>query len=116
MRWRALTGNTALLLCLLPAALLSSAARAEVLDELAVFPDRNDAVIRITFSGPVQYLRHEVFGDALVELYFRPLTAEPTPATEARRVPPATSFPGVEVVYPQQPRSQTRWPRCGPSS
>ncbi|HSG77022.1 MAG TPA: hypothetical protein VLA30_12910 [Burkholderiales bacterium] len=108
MRWRALTGNTALLLCLLPAALLSSAARAEVLDELAVFPDRNDAVIRITFSGPVQYLRHEVFGDALVELYFRPLTAEPTPATEARRVPPAASFPGVEVVYPQQPRSQTR--------
>lgn len=79
-----------------------------MLDELAVFPERADAIIRLTFSGPVQYLRHEVFGDALVELYFRPLTAEPTPSTEARRVPPSASFPGVEVIYPQQPRSQTR--------
>jgi len=108
MRWRALTGKTALLLWLLFAALLPAAARAEVLDELAVFAERTDAVIRLTFSGPVQYLRHDVFGDSLVELYFRPLTAEPTPSTEARRVAPAASFPGVEVVYPQQPRSQTR--------
>ncbi len=108
MRWRALAGKTAFLLCLLPAALLPAAARAEVLDELAVFPERADAVIRLTFSGPVQYLRHDVFGDSLVELYFRPLTAEPTPSTESRRVAPGASFPGVEVIYPQQPRSQTR--------
>lgn len=108
MRRRALTGRAVFLLCLLAAVLLPAAARAEVLDELAVFPHRNDAVIRVTFSGPVQYLRHEVFGDSLVELYFRPLTAEPTPSTEARRVPPTASFPGVEVIYPQQPRSQTR--------
>ncbi|MDH3318892.1 MAG: hypothetical protein OEO84_04290 [Betaproteobacteria bacterium] len=107
MRWRVLTGRIVFLLCLLPA-LLPVAARGEVLDELAVFPERADAVIRLTFSGPVQYLRHEVFGDSLVELYFRPLTAEPTSSTEARRVPPTASFPGVEVVYPQQPRSQTR--------
>jgi len=93
---------------MLPAALLPAAALAEVLDELTVFPRRADAVIRLTFSGPVQYLRHDVFGDAVYELYFRPLTAEPTPSTEARRVAPAGTFPGVEVVYPQQPRSQTR--------
>jgi len=108
MRRRALIRKTAFLLCMLPAALLPAAALAEVLDELTVFPRRADAVIRLTFSGPVQYLRHDVFGDAVYELYFRPLTAEPTPSTEARRVAPAGTFPGVEVVYPQQPRSQTR--------
>ena len=108
MRWRALTGKPALTALLLLAALLPAAARGEMLDELAVFPERKDAVIRITFSGPVQYLRHDVFGDAFVELYFRPLAAEPTLSTEARRVAAAASFPGIEVVYPQQPRTPTR--------
>ena len=54
-------------------------------------------MIRITFSGPVQYLRHEVFGDGLVEIYFRPLTAEATVATETRHVRRTPTFPGVEV-------------------
>jgi len=108
MRWRALTGKAALAVLVLLAALLPAAARAEMLDELAVFPVRKDAVIRITFSGPVQYLRHDVFGDAFVELYFRPLAAEPTLSTEARRIAPTAAFPGIEVVYPQQPRTPTR--------
>jgi tetratricopeptide (TPR) repeat protein len=105
---RALTGKRLLFLLLLPAALLPAAARAAVLDELAEFPEGRDAVVRITFSGPVQYLRHEVFGDAFVEIYFRPLTAEPTISTETRRLAGGPAFPGVEVVYPQQERSPTR--------
>ncbi|MDH4094463.1 MAG: hypothetical protein OEV81_06705 [Betaproteobacteria bacterium] len=79
-----------------------------MLDELAVLAERGDAVIRITFSGPVQYLRHEVFGDGLVEIYFRPLTAEATVATETRHVRRTPTFPGVEVIYPLQPRTPTR--------
>jgi hypothetical protein len=92
----------------LAVALAPAGARGEVLDELAVVTERADAVIRITFGVPIQYLRHEIFGDGLVEIYFRPLAVDDTPVTESRRVAPAPPFPGVEVVYPLQPRSQAR--------
>jgi len=108
MLWRALIGRIAVVLSILPAVLMPATAGAEVLDELVVTTERTDAVIRITFSVPVQYLRHEIFGDGFVEIYFRPLAADSSLVTESRRIAPTPSFPGVEVVYPLQPRSPTR--------
>lgn len=96
------------LLAALALGLLPGAAIAEMLDEVAVAAERGDAVIRITFSGPVQYLRHETFGGGFVEIYFRPLTAEPTVVTETRRVAATPTFPGVEVIYPLQGRTPSR--------
>ena len=57
MPWRALIGKIAFLMLMLPAALFSAAAGAEVLDELTVFQERADAVVRITFGVRIQYLR-----------------------------------------------------------
>ena len=51
MPWRALIGKIAFLMLMLPAALFSAAAGAEVLDELTVFQERTDAVVRITFGA-----------------------------------------------------------------
>jgi tetratricopeptide (TPR) repeat protein len=96
------------LLAALALACLAGRASAEMLDELAVVAERGDAVIRITFSGPVQYLRSEVFGGGFVEIYFRPLSAEVTIVTETRRVASTPTFPGVEVVYPLQDRTPSR--------
>jgi len=96
------------LLAALALGLLPGAALAEILDDVAVVAERGDAVIRITFSGPVQYLRHEIFGGGFVEIYLRPLTAEPTIVTETRRVAGTSTFPGVEVIYPLQPRTPSR--------
>jgi len=96
------------LLAALALGLLPGAALAEILDDVAVVAERGDAVIRITFTGPVQYLRHEIFGGGFVEIYLRPLTAEPTIVTETRRVAGTSSFPGVEVIYPLQPRTPSR--------
>jgi len=108
MSWRALIGKLAIALLILPAALMPATAGAEVLDELVVLTENADAVIRISFGLRIQYLRHEIFGDGFVEIYFRPLTLEPAGVTESRRIAPGPSFPGVEVVYPVQPGSQTR--------
>jgi len=96
------------LLAALALGLLPGVAMAEFLDEVEVVAERGDAVIRITFTGPIQYLRHEIFGGGFVEIYIRPLSAEPTIVTETRRVKGTSSFPGVEVVYPLQPRTPTR--------
>jgi hypothetical protein len=108
MSWRALVGKLAIALSILPAALMPVAAGAEVLDELAVLTEHADAVIRISFGLRMQYLRHEIFGDGFVEIYFRPLTLEPAGVTESRRIAPGPTFPGVEVVYPVQAGTQTR--------
>jgi hypothetical protein len=108
MSWRALIGKLAIALSILPAALMPATAGAEVLDELVVLTEHADAVIRISFGLRIQYLRHEIFGDGFVEIYFRPLTLEPAGVTESRRIAPGPSFPGVEVVYPVQAGAQTR--------
>jgi len=96
------------LLAALALGLLPGAAIAEILDDVEVVAERGDAVIRITFTGPIQYLRHEIFGGGFVEIYIRPLSAEPTIVTETRRVTGTSSFPGVEVIYPLQPRTPSR--------
>lgn len=106
MPWRALIGRIAFLLLFLPVALFSGAAGATVLDELTVFQERTDAVVRITFSARIQYLRHTTVGDGLVEIFFQLLTADDSTVTETRRIAPSASFPGVEVTYPLQPRGQ----------
>ena len=108
MSWRALIGKLAIALSILPAALMPATAGAEVLDELVVLTEHADAVIRISFGLRIQYLRHEIFGDGFVEIYFRPLTLEPAGVTESRRIAPGPAFPGVEVVYPVQAGAQTR--------
>jgi hypothetical protein len=106
MPWRALIRRTAFLLLLLPAALFPGAAGAEVLDELTVFQERTDAVVRITFSARIQYLRNAIVGENLLEIYFQLLTADSSAVTETRRIAPSATFPGVEVTYPLQPRGQ----------
>jgi len=106
MPWRALIRRTAFLLLLLPAALFPGAAGAELLDELTVFQERTDAVVRITFSARIQYLRNAVVGDNLLEIYFQLLTADESAVTETRRIAPSATFPGVEVIYPLQSRGQ----------
>ena len=106
MPWRALVGKFAFLLLMLPATLFSGAVGAEVLDELTVFQERADAVVRITFGARIQYLRHVIVGDNLLEIYFQILSAEGVTVTETRRIAPSATFPGVEVTYPLQPRFQ----------
>ena len=87
---------------------MPAAAGAEVLDELTVLTEQADAVIRVSFGLRIQYLRHEIFGDGLVDIYFRPLTLDGSPVPESRRLRPTPSFPGVEVVYPVQASLQSR--------
>jgi hypothetical protein len=106
MPWRALIGRIAFLLLFLPAALFPSVAGAEVLDELTVFQERADAVVRITFRARIQYLRYTTVGDSLVEIFFQLLTVDDSAVTETRRIAPSATFPGVEVTYPLQPRGQ----------
>ena len=106
MPWRALIGRIAFLLLVLPAALFPGAAGAELLDELTVFQERTDAVVRITFSARIQYLRNAIVGDNLLEIYFQLLTADSSTVTETRRIAPSATFPGVEVTYPLQQRGQ----------
>lgn len=108
MPWRALIGKFACLLLMLPAALFSGAAAAEVLDELTVFQERADAVVRISFGARIQYLRNAIVGDNLLEIYFQILSAEGVTITETRRIAPSATFPGVEVTYPLQPRFQAQ--------
>jgi hypothetical protein len=104
--WRALIGRIAFLLLFLPAAMFPAMAGATVLDELTVFQERTDAVVRITFSARIQYLRYTTVGDGLVEIFFQLLTADDSATTETRRIAPSETFPGVEVTYPLQPRGQ----------
>jgi len=106
MPWRALIGKIAFLLLMLSAVLFSAAAGAEVLDELTVFQERSDAIVRITFGVRIQYLRNAIVGDDLLEIYFQILSAEGVTITETRRIAPSATFPGVEVTYPLQPRFQ----------
>lgn len=106
MPWRALIRRISFLLLMLPAALFSAAAGADVLDELTVFQERADAVVRITFGARIQYLRNAIVGDNLLEIYFQILSAEGVTITETRRIAPSATFPGVEVTYPLQPRFQ----------
>lgn len=106
MSWRALTGRIAFSLLALLTALAPGVAGGEVLDELRAFPERGDAVVRISFSVSIQYLRHAAVGDGLVEIYFQILTADGSTVTETRRLAATPSFPGVEVTYPLQPRAQ----------
>lgn len=108
MPWRALICRLAVALSILPAALMPAAAGAEVLDELTVLTEHADAIIRISFGLRIQYLRHEIFGDGFVEIYFRPLTLDGAPVPESRRLRPGPAFPGVEVVYPVQASLQSR--------
>jgi tetratricopeptide (TPR) repeat protein len=108
MSWRALIERVALLLLSLSAALIPIAAGAEVLEELTVFPERADAVVRIAFSTRVQYLRHVIIGDRRVDIFFQILGAESSRVTETRRIDPTPTFPGVEVTYPLQPRMQAQ--------
>ena len=108
MPWRALIGKIAFLLVLLPAALFSAAAGAEVLDELTVFQERADAVVRITFGVRIQYLRTVVVGKDLLEVYFQIVSAEGVTVQESRRIASSATFPGVEVTYPLQPRFQAQ--------
>ena len=106
MPWRALIGRIAFLLLFIPVALFPGAAGAEVLDELTVFQERTDAVVRITFSARIQYLRYTTVGDGLVEIFFQLLSADDSAVTETRRIARSATFPGVEVTYPLQPRGQ----------
>ena len=108
MSWRALIAKVALLLLWLSAVLFPTAAGAEVLEELTVFPERADAVIRIAFSTRVQYLRHVIIGDRRIDIFFQILGAESSRVTETRRLDPTPTFPGVELTYPLQPRMQAQ--------
>jgi len=107
MFWRGSLGKFAVLASLL-VALGSTTVHAEVLDELTVFPERADAVVRITFGVRIQYLRHAMVGDDVVEIYFQVLTLGESAVTEYRRIAPTPTFPGVEVTYPLQPLLQLR--------
>jgi hypothetical protein len=106
MPWRALIARIAFSLLSLSAALIPVAAGAEMLDELTVFPERADAIVRIALSARVQYLRHTIIGDRRVDIYFQILDADRSTVTETRRIEQSPSFPGVEVTYPLQPRLQ----------
>ena len=77
--WRALIRRLFYALAVIAAALMPAAAGAEVLDELVVLTEQADAVIRVSFGLRIQYLRHEIFGDSLVDIYFRPLTLDGAP-------------------------------------
>ena len=76
MFWRPLIAKIAFFLLSLSAVLIPIAAGAEVLDELRVFPEQADAVVRITFTTRVQYLRHVIIGDRRVDVFFQILGAE----------------------------------------
>jgi len=104
MGWRFLILKLAWYLLALLAALGPATSRAETLNEVAVFPERADAVVRITFGVGVQYLRHTTLNDHRVEIYFQVLAADSSPSTEVRRIAATRSFPGIEVIYPRQPR------------
>ncbi|HSC94251.1 MAG TPA: hypothetical protein VLC73_04740 [Burkholderiales bacterium] len=106
MSWRALIAKIALAVLSLLAALAPMAAGADVLDELRIFPEHADAVVRITFTTRVQYLRHVIIGDRRVDIFFQILGAESSRVTETRRIAATPSFPEVEVIYPLQPRMQ----------
>lgn len=86
--------------------LLAASAHAQVLDELSVFAEDADAVVRVSFATRIQYLRYTVVGDGLVEVYFQIVGPEVSPVTETRRVAGAGLLPGAEVIYPLQPRTQ----------
>jgi tetratricopeptide (TPR) repeat protein len=106
MSWRALTGGIARTLLILVAALGPGRARADVLDELTIFPEHADAIVRIGFSTRIQYLRHVIIGDRRVDIFFQILGAESARVTETRRLDQTPTFPGVEVTYALQPRLQ----------
>jgi hypothetical protein len=99
---------TALLraLALLLVALLPGVAAADVLEEIGVFADKGDAVVRLSFGVSIQYLRHATPREGLVEIYFRVLTADRLNVIEERRIPATPTFPGVEAVFLRQARSE----------
>lgn len=87
-------------------ALLPGLAAADVLEEVGVFADKGDAVVRLSFGVSIQYLRHSIPREGLVEIYFRVLTADGLTVIEERRIPATPTFPGVEAVYVRQARSE----------
>jgi tetratricopeptide (TPR) repeat protein len=92
---------TVLLLAAMVLTLATTSARADVLDDVQIFPEGTDAVIRIKFSVRVQYLRHTEAGPDLVEIFFQIVSGDPaTPSLEeSRRIAPTPTFPGVTVTY-----------------
>jgi hypothetical protein len=86
-------------------ALLASAAQAEVLDELTVHAEGNDAVVSVRFAARVQYLNHAPLGRAAlaeVSLLLVSGSAQETAVEERRRLRGRGALPGITVTYPVQ--------------
>ena len=95
-------------LAVLACALIPGLAAAQVLEELGVYADKGDAVVRLSFGASIQYLRHATPREGLVEIYFRVLGAELSTVTEQRQLPATPTFPEVEALYVRQARSDTQ--------
>lgn len=93
----------ALLLVAAAMAFGAPSVRAEVLDELEVFRSGADAIVRISFSARMQYLRHAASGGIRFEIFFQLITAPGESTTQEHRSIAATAtFPGVTVTFPVQ--------------
>ena len=101
---------SALIVCAL-VLLIPPGAMAEILDDLDVRAEGNDAVVRIRFGARVQYLAHAPLGTAdLVEIAFVLVSndAQQTTVEEYRRIPGNGTFPAVTVTYPVQLTTTTK--------
>jgi tetratricopeptide (TPR) repeat protein len=89
----------------------AATARAEVLDDVELRADGNDAVVRISFGVRVQYMGHAPLDRAdLVEISFLLVSnnAQQTTVEEFRRLPAVGTFPAVSINYPVQLVSSTK--------
>ena len=85
-------------------------ANAQGLDDLEILRRGADAVIRISFSARVQYLRHAPYGSSGVEIFIQVVSGSIDATIQEHRSLPATpSFPGVSVTIPVQ--ANARQPR-----
>lgn len=84
------------------ALLLFGTAHAELLDELTVSRDEQSTVLEIRFQRPVAYQRHSPSDEGeLIQIYFRPLSAEPSDRTreEFRRIAGDYGMPATTVTH-----------------
>lgn len=93
-------------LLLLAGSLVAMPAAAEVLDEIELLRDGNDAIVRVHFSVRIQYLRHLLLGDDSADIFFQyGLSTSPAVADEQLRLRETPNFPGVIVELPLQQRA-----------
>lgn len=104
--------NVLVLLILLGGCLVApQPAKAEVLDELQIQPDKRDNVVRIKFNARIRYVRHAAAeGTNSMLVYFQIVQGREmqVQVVESLQSKPVGSLPGLNVTFPPQPGVQIK--------